>query len=29
MGEPVSMLCKAVKNRELNRVVVTGNGKEV
>ena len=27
MGEPVSKFCEAVKNRQLNRVGVTGNGK--
>ena len=27
MGEPVSELCEAVKNRKLNRDEVTGNGK--
>ena len=27
MGEPVSKLCEAVKNRQMNRVGVTGNWK--
>ena len=27
MVEPVSKLCETVKNRQLNRVGVTGNGK--
>ena len=27
MGEPVSKLCEAVKNRQLNRRGVIGNGK--
>ena len=27
MGESVSMFCEAVKNRQLNRVGVTGNVK--
>ena len=28
MGEPVSKFCEAVKNRQMNRVGVTGNGKK-